>query len=256
MSWSFHNLKKIKLNNPVLIEGLPGIGNVGKIAVDFLIDELKAEKLCDVFSNTMPNSVFVNEENLVELPLIEVYYKKTKNGRDFLFLSGDVQPISEESSYDFSEKLLELVQEQGGNEVVTLGGIGLPNAPKKPKIYCTGNSKKLIQSFKKGTKVQSKLYGIVGPIVGVSGLLVGLAEKKNIEGVALLAETYGHPMYLGMNGARVILDVLKNKFKLKMNLNKFEKNMGQIESEISNKTKELKKLSMRKKKNQEVSYIG
>ena len=86
--------------------------------------------------------------------------------------------MSEESSYDFSEKLLELVQSHGGKEVVTLGGIGLPTAPKKPKVYCTGNSKKMIESFKKGTKIQSKLYGIVGPIVGVSGLLVGLAEKK------------------------------------------------------------------------------
>ncbi len=35
--------KKPKLNNPILIEGLPGIGNVGKVAVDFLIEELKAK---------------------------------------------------------------------------------------------------------------------------------------------------------------------------------------------------------------------
>ena len=28
-----------KLKNPILIEGLPGIANVGKIAVDFMIDE-------------------------------------------------------------------------------------------------------------------------------------------------------------------------------------------------------------------------
>ena len=34
-----------KLNNPLFIEGLPGIGNVGKIAVDFLVEELKAKKL-------------------------------------------------------------------------------------------------------------------------------------------------------------------------------------------------------------------
>lgn len=256
MSWSFHNMKKVKLNKPVLIEGLPGIGNVGKIAVDFLIDELKADKLCDVFSNTMPNSVFVNEDNLVELPLIEVFYKKTKNGNDLLLLSGDVQPLSEESSYDFSEKMLELVQSHNGKEIVTLGGIGLPSAPKKPRVFCTGNSKKMISEFKKKTKIHDKLYGIVGPIVGVSGLLVGLADKKNIKGVALLAETYGHPMYLGMKGAKEMLKVLKSKFNFKINLKKFEENMGQIESEISQKTKELKKMSMKKKRSDEVSYIG
>ena len=37
--------KKPKLNDPIFIEGLPGIGNVGKVVTDFLIDELKAKKL-------------------------------------------------------------------------------------------------------------------------------------------------------------------------------------------------------------------
>ena len=36
--------KKVKIKNPVLLEGLPGIGNVGKIAADFIIEEIKAKK--------------------------------------------------------------------------------------------------------------------------------------------------------------------------------------------------------------------
>jgi len=32
--------KPLKLKNPILIEGLPGIGNVGKIAIDYIIDNL------------------------------------------------------------------------------------------------------------------------------------------------------------------------------------------------------------------------
>ena len=42
--WKIMQFGKIpKLDNPVFIEGLPGIGNVGKVAVDFLIDEIKAK---------------------------------------------------------------------------------------------------------------------------------------------------------------------------------------------------------------------
>ena len=45
MSWKIKQFgKKPKLKNPTLIEGLPGIGNVGKIAADFIVDELKAKK--------------------------------------------------------------------------------------------------------------------------------------------------------------------------------------------------------------------
>ncbi|MBW2985994.1 PAC2 family protein, partial [Candidatus Woesearchaeota archaeon] len=104
--------KKPKLKNPVLIEGLPGIGNVGKLAMDFLIEEVKAKKIAEFTSFSFPHSVFINEENLVELPTIEVYYKKFKNKKkDLLLLAGDVQPIDERSCYEFSSKVLDIVQD-------------------------------------------------------------------------------------------------------------------------------------------------
>ncbi len=107
--WKVTQLGKApKLNKPILIEGLPGIGNVGKIAVDFLIDELKAKKLFEITSYTFPHSVFVNEDNLVELPVVEVFYRQFSNKRDVLLLGGDVQPIDEVSSYEFSDKILVL----------------------------------------------------------------------------------------------------------------------------------------------------
>ena len=103
--------KKPKLRNAVFIEGLPGIGNVGKVVIDFIVDELKAEKIYEITSNTFPHSVFVNEENLVELPKIELFYKRV-DGHDLLLMGGDVQPIDEISSYEFSEKILDLIPQQ------------------------------------------------------------------------------------------------------------------------------------------------
>ena len=80
--WKNVQVGKIpKLNNPLFIEGLPGIGNVGKVAIDFMIDELKAIKLYEITSSAFPHSVFVNEENLVELPTVEIYYKKNSDYR-------------------------------------------------------------------------------------------------------------------------------------------------------------------------------
>ena len=46
----YYKEEKFKVNNPVLIEGLPGIGNVGKIVVDFLIDQLKHELVYEIYS--------------------------------------------------------------------------------------------------------------------------------------------------------------------------------------------------------------
>ena len=41
-------LSKKPIKNPVLIGGLPGMGNVGKIAVDFMVDQFDAKKLLEI----------------------------------------------------------------------------------------------------------------------------------------------------------------------------------------------------------------
>jgi len=249
--------KKPKLKKAIFIEGLPGIGNVGKVVIDFIVDELGAKKIYEITSNTFPHSVFVNEDNLVELPKIEIFYKKFNNGHDLLLMGGDVQPIDEISSYEFSEKILDLVEGFNTHEIITLGGIGLGEIPKKPKLYCTGNSRRIIEKYK-SRKVQDKLYGVVGPIVGISGLLLGLASKRKIDAVSLLAETYGHPMYLGVKGAREVLKVLNDKLKLGVDVDKLEKEIAYIERQIVKRTKELSNVSGKGglKKRKEFSYIG
>ena len=250
-----------KLRNPVLVEGLPGIGNVGKVAVDFMVEELKAKKIAEFSSHTFPHSVFVNDKNLVELPRIEVYCKRLNSRRDIVLLAGDVQPINEESCYSFTEKVLDFAQEMGVKEVITLGGIGLHTAPKKPQLYCTGNCSEIIKKYKKSTVMNDSLYGVVGPIVGVTGLLLGLAEQRNIKAICLLAETLGHPMYLGVKGAREMLKVLNNKLSLKIDINQLDKEIASLEQEILQKTEDMsgvgtKGKSRFRKFGEEVNYIG
>jgi len=256
--WKFDLIgKKPKLNKAILIEGLPGIGNVGKVVADFLVDELKAKKLYDITSHTFPHSVFVNEDNLIELPKVEIFYKKGKKN-DFLILVGDIQPTDEISSYEFSEKILDLFQQLKGKEIITLGGIGLADIPKKPKVYCTGNSKEVIKRYKNG-KVNDKLHGVVGPIVGVTGLLLGLGEQRGIDAIALLAETYAHPMYLGIKGAKEILAVLDKKFSLGIKIERLEKEISELEEEMINRTKKLEAVSKQGKmkgKGTDMNYIG
>ena len=79
MTWKIDQISKANLKNAILIEGLPGMGNVGKIAVDFLIDALDAKKVYEITSNRLPHCVFVNEENMVELPEIAVLFSFKKN---------------------------------------------------------------------------------------------------------------------------------------------------------------------------------
>ena len=253
-------IKKIgdagKLKDAVLIEGMPGIGNVGKIAIDFIVENKKAKKIYDLFSYDLPNSVFIKENNLVELPKIEIYHFKQKNC-DILLLGGDVQPMIERSCYEFCDAVLDICEELGCKKVITTGGIGLNKVPSKPRVYCTANNKAILKDIKsKSPKVKDRAYGTVGPLVGVSGVLLGLAEMRKIAGAALLAETLAHPMYLGMAGARNILEVLDDYLDLKLSLKNIDKEIKEIEEEVIKKTHELQQaMKTNEKKAEKQNYI-
>src|SRR5216683_5630561 len=46
-----HELSKAELKEPVLIQGLPGLGYVGKVAVDYFIEKLKPKKFAELYSS-------------------------------------------------------------------------------------------------------------------------------------------------------------------------------------------------------------
>jgi len=46
----FKQYEEPELENPILVSGLPGIGNVGKITADYFIEKLKMKKMADIFS--------------------------------------------------------------------------------------------------------------------------------------------------------------------------------------------------------------
>jgi uncharacterized protein (TIGR00162 family) len=256
--WEIVEYSSPKIISPILIEGMPGIGNVGKIAMDILVEETKAVLIKSFYSKNLPNSVFVNEDNLVDLPKISLYYKRI-NSQDYFFLTGDVQPVTEYSSYTFSELIVEMFKSYNGKFMVTLGGIGLSNVPEHPKVYITGNDASFVLKttslFKlKNLPFESKIYGTVGPIIGISGLLLGISKKYSIPAYCLLAETLGHPVYVGLKGSRAILEILVKAYALNIDLVKLDKEIKQVNEPATMDKKDSDKSKY--KKYSEVNYIG
>jgi proteasome assembly chaperone (PAC2) family protein len=209
----------------------------------------------------------VNEDNIIELPTIEIYYKRSKTGKnDLLILTGDVQPSEDKSSYEFSDKLVEIAKKLGVVKIITLGGVGLSEVPANPRVFCTGNSKEAVNDFVKGTALNKELYNVIGPIIGVTGIILGLAGRKSIPAVCILAETFGHPLYVGVKGGREILTVLNKKLSLGVKLKDLDKEIKEMESEgmiPESKGKGKKSASLKKvrslteaKTKKETSYIG
>jgi len=248
-----------KLRNPVLVEGLPGIGGVGKIAVDYLVHNLKPELLYKIYSYDFHPSVLISNESFVELPSVTIYNHVGKK-RDVVLLSGDVQPLGERSSYEFCEKILDFAQELGCTEIITLGGIGLPNQTKNPAIFGAVTDKKTLFKYKKFKGVNFNANQRVEAIYGASGLLLGLARLRDLNGLSLLAETYAHQAHLGFKEAKVLLSELTKILDIKVNLDDLAKEIQSDEQESARLKEEKEQKLIKKIKpifdRPETPYIG
>ncbi len=226
--------RKPKLRKPILIEGLPGVGNVARIVVDVLIEKLNAKKFLEVYSYYFPNSVFLTGEHKLQMPKIEFYYAKRKKGSDIIFVVSDVQPADEYSSYAFSDKILDIAKSAGVKEIITLGGISSKINVPNPKVYGAFTDKKYISKLKKlGVRFDRKGSII---LIGAAGLLLGLGELRGINGFALLAESLVTSK-IGIPAAREIIKILSKYFGLKISDKelKFSVNIQQIPKVVKRK---------------------
>lgn len=74
-------LAKVELKNPIMIERLPGLGLVGKIAARYLIKQLKAQKFAYLYSPHFPYFVLVSKREALGLcgaPFISGKTKREK----------------------------------------------------------------------------------------------------------------------------------------------------------------------------------
>lgn len=75
----FSEKKTPSLNSPYLICGFPGTGLVGKLAVDYLIKELGAIHMADVFSSYFSPQVVIQADGTTHIVKNSLYYVKNNN---------------------------------------------------------------------------------------------------------------------------------------------------------------------------------
>jgi uncharacterized protein (TIGR00162 family) len=213
--------EKPVLNDPVLIEGLPGIGFVANIAALHLIKELKAKLFAEIQSSAFQDLAISTGNGGTFFPTNQLYYHKGKDGeRDLLILYGNTQALTTVGQYELCGKILDISEELGCNYILTVGGLKKEEKVEKPELYCTASDTQTLQdALGLGAKVMK------GHIFGVAGLLVGLCKLRNMRGLCLLAETSG--LYPDSVATREVLKALRKMLQLKISL----KNLGSAADE-------------------------
>jgi len=212
--------KKVELNNPILIEGFPGLGMVGSIATKYLIKELKAEKVGTMYSPHFPYHVIVNKKGGVRLLRAEFYALKNESGKnDFIFLTGDSQAQTIEGQFEVANTILDFAEEKNVKTIITIGGYR-NEFERKPKIVAVSTTPELFEQAKKAEALPSEAGT---PIVGTAGLLLGLAKFRNVDALCLLGETKG---YLpDPKTAKGIIEVLQKMLEITVDLKGLDKDI-------------------------------
>jgi uncharacterized protein (TIGR00162 family) len=240
-----------KLKDPIFVEGLPGVGNVGKLAAEHLVDQLKAVKFAELYSKFFPPQILVNDSGTIRLVSNSLYYVSRPDAvNDVVIMTGDYQGLTPDGQYELSDRTLQILKELGVQRIYTLGGYGLGKMIDKPRVLGAATDPELVEEMKKFGVTFSKGEPGSG-IVGASGLLLGLGTVYGMRSVCLMGETSGY--FVDPKGAQAVLEVLSKILDVKIDLTALEDKAEQIDA-ITSKLRDVE--TPAEPKREDLGYIG
>jgi proteasome assembly chaperone (PAC2) family protein len=199
----FREMFNPALENPVFVQGLPGFGNVGRIAAHLLIKFSEAKPFAELYSPSFPDYVSISTKGIAYVPKYE-FYSAPMEKNNLIIMTGETQPSFDDvvAHYQVCSEIVDFVEKLGCHFIVTMGGV--PLTEDKTEVYVAATSSRLATEFmEKGAVIYSK-----GRIVGGTGLTLALAKERNLEGVCLLGTTTGFKADRGA-GFRVFKFLMK-----------------------------------------------
>ncbi len=237
------------LREPVFIEGLPGVGHVGKLAAEYLVEELDSEPVCRLYSTHFPPQVTV-EDGLSDLVCAEVHAVETEN-RDLLVLLGDHQAQTPMGHYGLTESILDVVEELDAEQIYALGGVPTGELIEEYDVIGAVTTDDQIETLE-DAGVAFHDDEPAGGIVGVSGLLLGLGERRDVSAACLMGETSGY--LVDPKSARAVLETLQTLLDFEVDYESLEDQAEEME-EVVRQMEELESANQAPT-DEDLRYIG
>jgi len=216
-----------ELEDAVFVEGLPGVGNIGKMVADYLVKKLDMTKAADIYSQFFPPQVLLDSNGLITQVKNELYFLKREDGRDLLFLVGDYQCLTPEGQYVIVDNLLRLGMDLGVTEVITLGGYGLGYPVEDPKVLGAATNEEMTERPRELGVIFGEGEEPSSGIVGASGLLLGMGKAMGLHGICLMGQTAG--FMVDPNSSEEVLKVLMALLGLEFDHDDFKDEFDEAE---------------------------
>lgn len=224
--------KKIPIGDQTLIVGFPGVGLIGSIAANFIVDALKMELVGQLQSDKLPPAAVVQEG--IPLAPVRVYQHENL----MVLLSDFAIPI--QLSSIMAQTILDWEDGHSGfKSIITLEGLMAQPTEEKvdAKVFGVGSTD---SARKKLADSKLDIFDH-GWITGVSGLLLSEGNRLKQEVICLLADA--NAMYPDARSAAKLVETIdlllpEIKLDLKPLIDEAEKIEENIKSQME-KAKEI-----------------
>jgi len=243
-------LADVELDDPVLVEGLPGVGHVGKLAVEHVLEEIDSEIVERVHSTHFPPQVSI-DEGRAELANAEFHAVRPEEGRDVLVLTGDHQAQDSQGHYGLTNTFLDVAEDHGVSEVFALGGVPTGELIEEYSVVGAATDDDLVGTLE-DAGVEFREDEPAGGIVGVSGLLLGLGERRDFSSACLMGETSGY--LVDPKSAQAVLEVLEEILGFDLDFASLEERAEEME-EVVRKIQEMEQ-GTPTPSDEDLRYIG
>ncbi|KPU63910.1 3-isopropylmalate dehydratase [Thermococcus sp. EP1] len=229
------------IENPIFIEGYPGIGLVGHIAANFLTKELKMEPIGYVESSFLPPVSIILEGK--PNPPLRFY------GKDNIIVAVADIYIPPTLVNEIAKEITAYLKRNNAEKVISLGGMGIGLFKEHMDVWGIGGSEEENKDLENlGVKILK-----YGSIMGMSGKLLWEASKEKLKAYALLGETFGDRP--DPRAAANIIEILKKLVPIGVSTEPLLKEAQMIEEQLRRMHEQMESARRRAEKEYERVYL-
>lgn len=233
------NQREVKLNDFMVFASLPDMGKVGGLVTDFLIKELKAEKISEIRLLEKP---WVKHNDGIINTVSETYSIHVNQANNIIIFNGNTQPQEPVNLYNLCISLLNTIEKIGKARIIyTAGGYHQPNLVESPHVFAVSNNLKM-KSLLEKHNVET-LDNNIQIITWFNGIIMGVAKERDIDSVGLFGEI-ANTDEISPLAAKSIVKVFAKLEGVDINTDQFDKDYeSQILQNTKNNKSNLKKRS-------------
>lgn len=171
-----------------VLEAVPGVGNVGKILVDSLVEKHPSRTLGWILNHDFPPHSTFDSDGLMRPPRMEIKSVILPDGQTVIVIGGEMQPMTSSGQNEVAEEILTMCSDSSTPMLLVLAGLASGTEDRGVHVICADENVR--RDLEANDIPVSKERPEAG-MIGVAGLLVSMSPLFGVNTFALVAETVG-----------------------------------------------------------------